>query len=76
MSAVLKQVISNIDELTSDEKALVAHCLIASLETKSDENVDDAWADLAEKRFSDLQTGIVQGVSWDEIRDEVTGKNA
>ena len=76
MSAVLKQVIENIEELTSDEKALVAHCLISSLEVRNDENVDDAWAELAKKRFSELESGVVKGVSWDEIRDEVTGGNA
>ena len=73
MSAVLKQVIENIEELTSSEKALVAHCLISSLEIKHDESVDNAWAELAEKRFHDLETGAVKGVSWSEIKNEVTG---
>lgn len=72
MSAVLKQVIENIGELTSSEKALVAHCLISSLEEKHDEKVDDAWAELAEKRFSELKNGEVEGISWSEIRNEVT----
>jgi len=76
MSAVLKQVIKNIEELTSGEKALVAHCLISSLEVKHDASVDSAWADLAEKRFSVLEYGVVKGVSWNEIKNEVTGKNA
>jgi len=76
MSAVLKQVIENIEELTSGEKALVAHCLISSLEIKHDESVDNAWAELVEKRFSDLETGTVKGVSWSEIKNEVTGQNA
>ena len=76
MSAVLKQVIKNIEELTSGEKALVAHCLISSLEVKHDASVDNAWADLAEKRFSELESGVVKGVSWNEIRNEVTGQNA
>jgi hypothetical protein len=73
MSAVLKQVIENIEELTSSEKALVAHCLISSLEIKHDESVDNAWAELAEKRFSELEAGVVKGVSWSEIRNRVTG---
>ena len=76
MSAALKQVIENIEELTSGEKALVAHCLISSLEIKHDESVDNAWAELAEKRFSELEAGAVKGVSWSEIKNEVTGKNA
>jgi hypothetical protein len=76
MSVVLKQVIKNIEKLTSGEKALVAHCLISSLEIKNDESVDNAWAELAEKRFSELETGEIKGVSWSEIKNEVTGQNA
>jgi len=55
MSAVLKQVIKNIEELTSGEKALVAHCLISSLEIKHDDSADNEWANLAKKRFSELE---------------------
>ena len=72
MSAVFKQVIQDIGELSSDEKALVAHCLISSLETKHDDSVDVAWGELAEKRFLELDSGTVKGVSWDEIRNKVT----
>lgn len=72
MSAVFKQVIQDIGELSSDEKALVAHCLISSLEIKHDDSVDVAWGELAEKRFLELESGVVKGVSWDEIRNKVT----
>ena len=43
MSAVFQRVVENIEKLFSDEKALVAHCLISSLEVKHDDNVDKAW---------------------------------
>ncbi len=72
MSAVFKQVIENIDELSSDEKALVAHCLISSLESKHDDGVEDAWAELAEQRYLELESGAVSGLSWKEIRNQVT----
>lgn len=73
MSAKLRQVIETIGELSSDEKALLAHCLIASLEQAPEEGVDDAWHSLAEKRFSELESGMVKGVSWQEIRKSVQG---
>ena len=72
MSVAFKQVIQDIGELSSDEKALVAHCLISSLETKHDDSVDLAWGELAEKRFLELESGAVKGVSWNEIRNKVT----
>lgn len=71
MSAMFKQVIENIDNLSSDEKALVAHCLISSLEVQHDDSVDQAWAILAKQRLSELETGAVKGVSWDEIKNNI-----
>ncbi len=71
MSAIFKQVIENIGELSSSEKALVAHCLISSLETKQDNGVDIAWAELAEQRYLELESGAVNGLSWEEIRKKI-----
>ena len=71
MSAVFKQVIENIEKLSSDEKALVAHCLISSLEVKHDDSVDQAWGDLAHQRLLELKSGVVKGVSWSEIKDKI-----
>ena len=72
MSAMLKQVIENIEHLSSGEKAMIAHCLISSLEVKHDDSVDEAWGKLAQQRFSDLESGSVQGVSWSSIKNKVT----
>ena len=67
----MKQVFENIKELSSEEKALVAHCLISSLETKQDDDVEDAWAELAESRLSELTSGEVEGVSWESIKKNI-----
>jgi putative addiction module component (TIGR02574 family) len=71
MTARIKQVIESIKKLSADEKALVAHCLISSLETRQDENVEEAWADLAEKRYAELVSGSVKPVSWEEMKNEI-----
>ena len=68
MSVKFKQIIENMRELSAEERALVAHCLISSLETIQDEGVDEAWADLAEKRFTDLESGAVNGIPWQDIK--------
>ncbi len=73
MSAVFKQVIENIRELSPNERALVAHCLISSLESENDEDVDGVWAALVEKRYLELESGSVKGVSWEDIKNEVKG---
>ena len=71
MAEKIKQVIEKIKNLSAAEKALIAHCLISSLETRQDENVDEAWADLAEKRYAELVSGNVKPVSWEEIKNEI-----
>ena len=68
MSVAFKQAIETIRELSAEEKALMAHCLISSLESKQDEGVDEAWAQLAEERYLELKSGEVKGVSWEEIK--------
>lgn len=73
MTTTFKEVINYISMLSSDERALVAHCLISSLESNADEGVDDAWAILAEERFQSLESGNVKGSSWQEIRNTVMG---
>ena len=72
MSTVFKQVIENIENLSSDEKALVAHCLISSLEVRHDDSVDQAWAELAQQRFSELESGTIKAVSWGDIKNKIT----
>ena len=69
----IKQVIEESKNLNPKERALVAHCLISSLETKQDEGVDQAWADLAEKRYEELISGKVEPVSWEDIKKDVKG---
>lgn len=73
MSTKIKQVIEEIKKLSSDERALVAHCLISSLETTQEEGVEEAWADLAERRYAELISGDVEPVSWEEVKKEVKG---
>jgi len=67
----VQQAIESTRCLNAKEKATLAHCLISSLETKQDEGVEQAWGELAEKRFSDLVTGKVEPVSWNDLKKEI-----
>ena len=69
----MQQIFKDIKHLNSREKATIAHCLIASLETRQDEDVNQAWAELAQKRFAEIASGEVKPVSWDSICKEVKG---
>lgn len=71
MSVTLEQVIEVTKELSANDRALLAHCLISSLEKTQDDNVDAAWSLVVEQRLEELETGKVQGISWDEIKSKL-----
>ncbi|WP_133471362.1 addiction module protein [Paraglaciecola marina] len=71
MSDALKVMLENIEQLSSKEKALAAHCLLTAMNSKSDDNVDADWLKLAESRSADLESDKVKGLSWEEIKSEI-----
>ena len=70
----ISQVIESAKHLNPSERALVAHCMIYSLETKQDDGVDEAWVKLAERRYAELMSGKVKSVSWSDIKKEIKGQ--
>jgi len=45
----------------------------AGIETRQDEGVDQAWGELAKKRFAELTSGEVESVFWEDIKKKVKG---
>lgn len=64
----MKWILENIKTLSSHEKTTLAHRLISSLDDRSEEHVDEAWIQIAERRFAQLESGTVKPVSWEEIK--------
>jgi len=64
----MKWILENIKTLSPHEKATLAHCLISSLDDVNEEHVDEAWIQIAERRFAQLESGAVEPVSWEEIK--------
>jgi len=52
------------------ERAMLAHCLISSLDQPKTKNVDAEWIRLAQKRLNDLENGSVKPVSWESIKQK------
>lgn len=48
MHAKLEQILEETKELTANERAALAHCLISNLENRHDEDVDAAWASIVD----------------------------
>jgi putative addiction module component (TIGR02574 family) len=69
----IEQVLENLKDLSSNEKAMLAHCLIASLDKDQEEGIEDAWGRLAEQRLQELKSGKVKGMSWDALKEDIRG---
>ncbi|MCA8926303.1 MAG: addiction module protein [Planctomycetes bacterium] len=54
-------------KLSVEERAALAHDLLASLDGAPDEDVDDAWAAEAERRAKKLLSGEDPGHAWDDV---------
>ncbi|HEU4560117.1 MAG TPA: addiction module protein [Longimicrobium sp.] len=52
-------------KLPSHERARLAEVLIASLD--EEDEIAEAWADEAERRYEELRSGKVQGIPADEV---------
>lgn len=71
MSEAFKMLLKNIEQLSTKEKALAAHCLLSSMDPENTLDVDKDWLSLAESRSAELESGAVQAISWDEIKKDI-----
>jgi putative addiction module component (TIGR02574 family) len=71
MTIVMNRVLKDIQTLNTEEKSNIIKYLIASMDEKHDENSDQLWADVAQKRLNDIETKKIQTVSWDEIKQKI-----
>lgn len=70
MSEALKIMLDNIGRLNMKEKALAAHCLLSAMNSKNSEDADADWLKLAESRSSQLESGLIDGLTWEQIKKE------
>jgi putative addiction module component (TIGR02574 family) len=54
--------------LDLEERATLMRLLIETLDTESEEGVEDAWRVEIERRLAELDSGSVEMVPWEEVR--------
>ena len=54
--------------LDPKERATLVRLLIDALDAKSDKGAEDAWRVEVERRITELDSGTVQTVPWEELR--------
>jgi putative addiction module component (TIGR02574 family) len=68
MARDLKELFHDAFELPEGERATLAGLLIESLEPPPEPDVEEAWAQEAERRWNEIQSGAVRTIPWDEVR--------
>lgn len=53
--------------LPEEDRSELAGLLFDSLEAERDEGYEAAWSEEIARRLEEMETGKVQGVSWDEV---------
>jgi putative addiction module component (TIGR02574 family) len=70
MSEVFEHIMGTVKNLSASERAELAHYLIGSLE-QPENGVDQAWKEVIDTRWSQIESGTVQTLSWEEIKKRI-----
>lgn len=64
----LKQIEEEILHLSEEERAKLAQKLLLSLEAPSEDEIAEDWLTEAQRRARELDKGVIQPISADEVR--------
>lgn len=68
MKSSAKHLLDQALKMSEDDRAAIAERLLASLDAKPDQAVEEAWQQEIQRRLSELDRGDVECVPWKEVR--------
>ena len=68
MARSARELFEEAMRLDPQERATLMRLLIESLDTESEEGVEDAWRVEVERRMAELDAGAVEAIPWEELR--------
>ena len=71
MSRTFIEVWKEAADLSESDRATLAGLLIESLEGEPDPDVEAVWAAEIERRVADMDSGKVQGIPWEQVRQRL-----
>ncbi len=57
--------------LEESDRAELIRVLIESLDSETEEGVEEAWRKEIERRARELESGAVQSIPWDVVRERL-----
>jgi putative addiction module component (TIGR02574 family) len=74
MSRDLKELFRDAAELPEQDRAALAGLLIESLEPAEEPDVEAAWSEEIARRVAEIDSGAVELIPWEEVREELFGR--
>ena len=68
MAKSARELFEEAMRLDPKERATPTRLLVDSLDAESEEGVEEAWRAEIERRITELDSGQVQAVPWEELR--------
>lgn len=69
----IQELIDEANALPVDERALVVESLLKSL-NPTETDIDGKWAEVAEKRLDELESGAVEAVPGEEVFEKIRSR--
>ncbi len=71
MNAKAKALLEDALRLSDSERAEIAGALLESIEPETDADVEQAWREEVKARVAALDSGQVETVPWEQVRDHL-----
>ena len=67
----VRKIMEQALKMPARERAEIAQRLLESLDRQMDMNVESAWQSEVERRISELDSGQVACIPWEEVRERL-----
>ena len=74
MSRNLRDLFREAAQLPERDRATLAGLLLETLDPGTEPDVEAAWSSEIARRVAELDTGTVQTIPWEEVREELFGR--
>jgi putative addiction module component (TIGR02574 family) len=71
MTSVARKILRDAMAMSAGDRAQVAQELLLGLEHELDQDVEEAWQQEASRRLQEIDSGDVQTVTWESVRDRL-----
>ena len=74
MNRNLKDLFREAEQLPERDRATLVGLLLETLDPGTEPDVEAAWSKEIARRVAEIDTGKVQTIPWEEVREELFGR--